>query len=81
MSKKTKPTQKRRSPPTMLTLPKVAEMKGVSRIAVFLAVKEGRLAAIRTGRFWLVREDDARSWTPTGRRPLPKVKKKARAPK
>ncbi|MFA6435505.1 MAG: excisionase family DNA-binding protein [Elusimicrobiales bacterium] len=37
-----------------LSLPEVASLMGISRIAVFKKVKKGRLPAIRIGRNWAV---------------------------
>jgi excisionase family DNA binding protein len=40
------------------SLPEAAVMLGISRIAVFKKVKQGRLAAIKFGRNWAVRLGD-----------------------
>lgn len=48
----------------LLTLPEVAELLGVSRVAVYGAVKAGKLPARRVGKLWVVRESDVRAYEP-----------------
>jgi len=47
-----------------VSLPDVAELKGVSRQAVWQAVVAGRLRAEKFGRDYLVRRIDAENWEP-----------------
>jgi excisionase family DNA binding protein len=48
----------------LLSVPEVAALRGVTRPAVHAAVAEGRLPALRVGRFWVIREADALAWFP-----------------
>lgn len=50
----------------LLTVPEVAEEKGVSRQAVADAVRAGTLKAIREKRPRLFRREDVARWTPYG---------------
>lgn len=47
-----------------LTTREVAEMKGISTIAVLKACKAGRLVARQVLGRWLVLPADAQAWTP-----------------
>lgn len=47
-----------------MTIPEVAKMKGVSRVAVLIAVQTGRIKASRAGRMWLISEEDAGAYSP-----------------
>ena len=47
------------------TLPEVAAIKGCTRIAVFQAVQDGRLPAMKIGRQWVVRARDLDKYEPT----------------
>jgi len=47
-----------------VTLPEVAELRGVSRVAILYAIRSGRLRAHRSpgSRQWLIHVDDARAY-------------------
>lgn len=65
------------------TVPEVAERVGVSRVAVLMAVKEGRIPATRVGRMWLISEADADAYQPRAyvrKAPAPGSRKKPAAP-
>lgn len=47
-----------------LSLPEVARLLGVSRTAVFGAVRRGVLPAERVGRAWAVRREDVGRYAP-----------------
>lgn len=47
-----------------LNVPEVAELKGVTRQAVWQAIKDGRLKAEKIGRDYIVHPDDANNWEP-----------------
>ena len=47
-----------------LTLPEVAKLKGVTRIAVYKAVERGVLPAFRRGNRWFVWKRDINKYTP-----------------
>lgn len=60
-----KPKTVRRIPRRdFITLPEVAEAKGVSRVAILYAIRAGRLRAYRTPgrRDWLIYVPDAREY-------------------
>ena len=59
-------TSKKKSLEDYLSLPDVAELKGVTRQAVWLAVVAGRLCAEKIGRDHLVHRDDVEKWKPRG---------------
>lgn len=64
-----------------LSVSQVAQLKGVSRNAVYKAVSEGRLAAVRIAGV-AIRRTDAQGWTPknrTGRRKGSPTGEEARA--
>lgn len=48
-----------------------AQIKGVSRVAVYKAIREGRLPAQRHGRIWFIRRTDLDQWQPVGKRRRP----------
>jgi excisionase family DNA binding protein len=48
-----------------------AQIKGVSRVAVYKAIREERIPAERHGRIWFIRRDDLDRWQPVGRRRRP----------
>jgi excisionase family DNA binding protein len=48
----------------LLSVPEVAKLRGVSRVAVQYAVTRGAIPAIRIGRFWAIRKADAEAWVP-----------------
>ena len=45
---------------TLMTIPELAGMLGVSRISVYNWVRKGRLPAVRVGRNYAIRGADAR---------------------
>lgn len=54
-----------------LSVTQVAELKQVSRNAIYKAISQGRLPAMQIGGFVVIRVADAQAWTPrvrTGRR-------------
>ena len=57
-----------------LTITEAAELRGVSRQAIFELIKRGRLKATRLGRQWLIRKSDVRRFKakPAGRPPQSK---------
>lgn len=62
------------------SVPEVAEMVGVTRIAILYAIKEGRIKATRVSRIWLISEEDIKAYTPRAYvrkapRPGPRKKK------
>lgn len=68
--------------PQYLSVTQVADLKQVSRNAVYKAVSQGRLPATKIGGFVVIRTLDARNWTPkirTGRRRGVKVSDETKA--
>jgi excisionase family DNA binding protein len=48
-----------------LTIPEVARLAGVSRVAVLYAVREGRIpGAVRLGRIWAIPRKSAEAYEP-----------------
>jgi len=56
------------------TITEAAELRGVSRQAIFELIKRGRLKATRLGSQWLIRKSDIRRFKPqpAGRPPQSK---------
>lgn len=48
----------------LLSTGEVATLKGVTRQAVHLAIRDGRLKAQQAGRYWVVTEKDCEEWEP-----------------
>jgi len=57
-------TAQRRPRRTFVTLPEVAEAKGISRVAVLYAIRSGKLPATRIEgrREWMIHVEDARKY-------------------
>jgi excisionase family DNA binding protein len=55
----------------LLTVPEVAELKGVTRTAVLYAIYDRRLKAVQVGRNWVVRRSDLETYVPRGYRRKP----------
>lgn len=51
--------------PTRLTLPEVAQELGVTRSAVYLMIRDGRLAGMQCGPRWHVRREDLEAFKQT----------------
>jgi len=64
----------------LYSIPEAAEVKGVSRTAIALAVKEGRIPATRVGRAWVIRESDLEGYTPNKNKRR-KLRRRVRRPK
>jgi excisionase family DNA binding protein len=57
----------------LLTIQEAAEIKGAHPNSIWLAVKEGRLPAIRRGKkMWFIRRADLDAWEKVGHRPRKK---------
>jgi excisionase family DNA binding protein len=54
-----------------LTVAEVAEAKGVSRVAVLYAIRDGRLEAFRVGRSWIVPRGALAAYEPRAYRRRP----------
>jgi len=48
----------------LLSVSEVAALRGVTRVCVLYAIRDGRLPGTRVGSMWVVREVDAEGWSP-----------------
>lgn len=53
-----------------VTAPEAARMKRVTRVAVYDAIKSGKLRAEKQGGTWLIRRKDVEKWIVRGRGPV-----------
>jgi excisionase family DNA binding protein len=53
----------------MVTTGEAAQIKGVTRQAVHAAIVSGKLKAVQSGKFWLIRRKDLEKWEIHGHRP------------
>jgi len=49
-----------------LSVAEAAKLKGVSRPAIWYAIKRGALRARRLGRVWMISEEDLAEYVPRG---------------
>lgn len=54
----------------VITAPEAARQKGVNRVSVYKAIRDGRLKAFRSGKTYLIHRRDLDQWDVTGHRPL-----------
>jgi len=69
------------NPSDLLSIAEVAEMHGVSRSSVYLAVQENRLQSLVVARKVVVKRSDAEKYEPRAYRDRPGIKGKGGRPK
>jgi hypothetical protein len=62
----------RRPAETLLTVPQVAALKGVTEAAIRHACSRGAIPADRLGSRWIIRKSDAEAWEPNPKMGRPK---------